>query len=146
MAVIRGDDLNIIAVPHRSLSSVCFGLLLFPLWIMTRIFSRRRREVVEHELQHIAAASDVPAIQHPEGGDPNETGFESQLEQADGGVVAWRNLIAAFMFEALLWGRSSPLFHPTSDPDDHPTDSPTQPRLSHLLRRLPKPLFQAAPI
>ncbi|KAL9578852.1 MAG: hypothetical protein Q9212_005459 [Teloschistes hypoglaucus] len=71
------------------------------------MFSRRRREVVEHELQHIAAASDHPVIQHRPGSDANladEVGFESQLEQADGGVVAWRNLIAAFMFEALLWG------------------------------------------
>ncbi|KAL8660020.1 MAG: hypothetical protein Q9202_006846 [Teloschistes flavicans] len=53
-------------------------------------------------------ASDVAAnvvVQGREEGSGGEMGVESQqLEQADGGVVAWRNLIAAFMFEALLWG------------------------------------------
>ncbi|KAL8638176.1 MAG: hypothetical protein Q9228_004643 [Teloschistes exilis] len=68
------------------------------------MFSRRRREAVEHELHHIAAASDAAVTQNPEGSNASETGLESQLEQVDGGVVAWRNLIAAFMFEALLWG------------------------------------------
>lgn len=96
------------------------------------MFSRRRREVVEHELQHVAAAaSNLPVIQDRPGSssDANladEVGFESQLEQADGGVVAWRNLVAAFMFEALLWGwSSSPLFSSNivQPPMITPTDS-----------------------
>lgn len=29
-----------------------------------------------------------------------------QLKPVDGGIDAWRVLIAAFVFEALLWGRS----------------------------------------
>lgn len=31
-----------------------------------------------------------------------------QLLPADGGVAAWRLLIAAFVFEALLWGKYAP--------------------------------------
>ena len=32
-----------------------------------------------------------------------------QLEPADGGLAAWRLLVAAFVFEALLWGKLPPL-------------------------------------
>ena len=32
------------------------------------------------------------------------------LEPVDGGIVAWRVLIAAFIFEALLWGSCEILF------------------------------------
>lgn len=31
----------------------------------------------------------------------------TSLPPADGGIAAWRLLIAAFVFEALLWGSSS---------------------------------------
>ena len=29
---------------------------------------------------------------------------ENQLKPVDGGLAAWRVLLAAFMFEAILWG------------------------------------------
>jgi hypothetical protein len=32
-----------------------------------------------------------------------------ELEPADGGPAAWRLLVAAFVFEALLWGKLPPL-------------------------------------
>jgi len=34
---------------------------------------------------------------------------QQQLDQADGGVAAWRLLGAAFVFEALFWGTTAPL-------------------------------------
>lgn len=59
------------------------------------------------ELRHMASDVAAAVVQGlREEGSGGEMGVESQqLEQADGGVVAWRNLIAAFMFEALLWGK-----------------------------------------
>ncbi|KAK5957933.1 hypothetical protein OHC33_001123 [Knufia fluminis] len=53
-----------------------------------------------------------PAVtqnQHPEGSEPNagHTSFSDQtsgLQATDRGPAAWRLLIAAFVFEALLWG------------------------------------------
>ena len=32
-------------------------------------------------------------------------GINQQLKPADGGAAAWKVLFAAFMFEALLWGK-----------------------------------------
>ena len=36
----------------------------------------------------------------------HNTEFEQYLEPADRGLAAWRLLGAAFVFEALLWGKS----------------------------------------
>lgn len=38
---------------------------------------------------------------------PNGLGREQGLASIDGGFAAWRLLCAAFMFEALLWGRQT---------------------------------------
>ena len=40
--------------------------------------------------------------------EPDDTLIQ-QLEPADGGPAAWRLLVAAFVFEALLWGKLPPL-------------------------------------
>ena len=75
------------------------------------MFSRRSRNSIEQELQSVVPIPDPPAsvqFQVDRAGTDinleNEAITEQQLERADGGVVAWRNLLAAFMFEALLWG------------------------------------------
>ena len=75
------------------------------------MFSRRSRSSNEQELQPVVLTPDLPArvqLQADRAGADinleNEEITEQQLERADGGVVAWRNLLAAFMFEALLWG------------------------------------------
>ena len=36
----------------------------------------------------------------------NANAQQFQLKPADGGAAAWKALIAAFMFEAILWGNS----------------------------------------
>jgi hypothetical protein len=55
-----------------------------------------------HDLHH----------QHPDHSTNNVSTTEQSitatfLPAADGGLAAWRLLIAAFVFEALLWGQSS---------------------------------------
>jgi hypothetical protein len=43
---------------------------------------------------------------------------EQSLEPADGGASAWRVLIGAFVFEAILWGKfSEHNFRAPADPD-----------------------------
>jgi hypothetical protein len=42
--------------------------------------------------------------QHRSSSNEPEDVVVQQLEPADGGTAAWRLLIAAFIFEALLWG------------------------------------------
>jgi hypothetical protein len=42
----------------------------------------------------------------------SESGITGQtLAPADGGPAAWRLLVAAFVFEALLWGNGLPELH-----------------------------------
>lgn len=55
-----------------------------------------------------------------------------QLQPVDGGVAAWRLLVAAFVFEALLWGAASS--KPSIALADHY-------RLSNIFRRFPRLLF-----
>lgn len=50
---------------------------------------------------HALPTSDPASDLNPE--DPR--GLDQQLEPADGGAAAWKVLFAAFMFEALLWGK-----------------------------------------
>ena len=61
--------------------------------------SRGQGRSVDQELQDLSA--NVPSHEISNG---NNERTEQQLERADGGAVAWRNLCAAFMVEALLWG------------------------------------------
>lgn len=74
------------------------------------IFPMRSRESMELETQdssafavapHALPTSDPASDLNPE--DPR--GLDQQLEPADGGAPAWKVLFAAFMFEALLWGK-----------------------------------------
>lgn len=41
-----------------------------------------------------------------EGGPVNSMRMGQELAPVDGGAAAWKLLCAAFMFEALLWGKS----------------------------------------
>jgi hypothetical protein len=43
----------------------------------------------------------------------NEQNAVQSLKPVDGGITAWRVLIAAFIFEALLWGEVLHYFHTT---------------------------------
>jgi hypothetical protein len=67
---------------------------------------------------HDNSAIDLQDLnhQHPDHSTNNASTTEqlttaTSLPAADGGLAAWRLLIAAFVFEALLWGQSSPLSH-----------------------------------
>ena len=70
--------------------------------------SRRRRSSLELELQRIVTPGN-PSVQAPHAGDSdanaNSAGPEQQLEPADGGAAAWKILAAAFVFEAVLFGK-----------------------------------------
>lgn len=65
-----------------------------------------------------------------------DTEFDHQLlPPADGGLVAWRFLFAAFTMEAFLWG----WFHVT----DTCAEADIHARLSTLVRCLPELLFRS---
>lgn len=58
--------------------------------------------------------SSLP-LQEPEGETPTAINMQQQQQQTeqalapiDGGSAAWRLLCAAFLFEALLWGKVAP--------------------------------------
>jgi hypothetical protein len=58
----------------------------------------------------------IPNDDRPPSSRPWDTGSENDitgqaLAPADGGSAAWRLLLAAFVFEALLWGNDSPELH-----------------------------------
>ena len=64
------------------------------------------------ELQTHSSVSSVPvlpAVANDSGNldwNGGNAEAEQRLPRADGGVAAWRILLAAFMFEAVLWGAS----------------------------------------
>jgi hypothetical protein len=49
------------------------------------------RQQPEHSVSHVSSTEDSTTA--------------TSLPAADGGLAAWRLLIAAFVFEALLWGQ-----------------------------------------
>lgn len=49
------------------------------------------RQQPEHSVSHVSSTEDPTTA--------------TSLPAADGGLAAWRLLIAAFVFEALLWGQ-----------------------------------------
>lgn len=74
------------------------------------MFTRKRRDSTELELQQSPAAPNLPdqllPSQAGSTANINETqGPDQQLAPADSGAAAWRVLFAAFVFEALLWGK-----------------------------------------
>ena len=83
------------------------------------MLSRRRRSSIELEVQGSAPAASpsVNALQASHSNSNTELGVvarvEQQLEAADGGAAAWRILCAAFMFEAVLFGKDHVGPHPT---------------------------------
>lgn len=54
--------------------------------------------LVSHELQ----ALEDDYVHDTENREQNIT--DNRLKPVDGGLAAWRVLLAAFMFEAILWG------------------------------------------
>ena len=54
--------------------------------------------LVSHELRVL----EEDSVHDTENAELNIT--ENQLKPVDGGLAAWRVLLAAFMFEAILWG------------------------------------------
>jgi hypothetical protein len=68
---------------------------------------------------------DTITSTNPQYIDQDNTNFEDdhtivqQLKPADGGLAAWRLLLAAFIFEALLWGKSFYCFHSQIHPILH---------------------------
>jgi hypothetical protein len=63
----------------------------------------------DYELGPLPAAVS-PIASHTARTEPeNGTETEHGLAPVDGGLAAWRLLGAAFVFETLLWGTSSPL-------------------------------------
>jgi hypothetical protein len=59
-----------------------------------------------HELETVVERSEAGVDNVPDATRPNEDGnIDGQsLPPYDGGKAAWRLLLAAFVFEALLWG------------------------------------------
>ena len=55
-------------------------------------------------------AQPVPSLSSQNGASHDARGVQQQLEPVDSGVAAWRLLGAAFVFEALFWGKA---FHIT---------------------------------
>lgn len=50
-------------------------------------------------------ADNIELTEHPGSPtDPHAQSSATSLAQCDGGYAAWRLLLAAFVFEALLWG------------------------------------------
>ena len=52
-----------------------------------------------------------PDDQHSHVSITEESTIATSLPAADGGLAAWRLLIVAFVFEALLWGQPNDLTH-----------------------------------
>ena len=77
-----------------------------------------------NELQPYASTNGNP---------DNIQGVDQQLKPADGGITAWKVLFAAFMFEALLWGKLT--HHYILNPSRSSFNLIFS-RLSHLFRRL----------
>ena len=77
-----------------------------------------------HELQDVVSRSSVEAGANPrserdsernEGQTTSTENEESRLPPVDRGIVAWRLLSAAFMLEALFWGKLiTPLLIPNN--------------------------------
>ena len=67
------------------------------------------------------------------------------LPAADGGLAAWRLLIAAFVFEALLWGQSLSLSQLSSKPKaqanqvSHSASASSKPTIPHSLNSKTRP-------
>ena len=90
------------------------------------------------ELHDLNSQQPDQAPSHvPTTGEPT---IATSLPPADGGLAAWRLLIAAFVFEALLWGRLS-----LSTSQFLQFDANRERRLPTLLRRLPSTLLDPAP-
>ncbi|KAK5174559.1 uncharacterized protein LTR77_001640 [Saxophila tyrrhenica] len=60
--------------------------------------------MAEDNSQNAFELSDVATARTGEFGDDSTTQHTQALPPADGGKAAWRLLVAAFVFEALLWG------------------------------------------
>ena len=58
----------------------------------------------EHELQAVTTTLEVSPPELHSVEDPDLSHSIPSLPRADGGSAAWRMLLAAFVFEALLWG------------------------------------------
>lgn len=54
--------------------------------------------LVSHELRSL----EEDSVHNSEGREHEIT--DNRLKPVDGGLAAWRVLLAAFMFEAILWG------------------------------------------
>lgn len=63
------------------------------------------------ELQDLYDQHRNHSTNHVSTTEPSPTATATSLPPADGGLAAWRLLMAAFVFEALLWGQSSPPSH-----------------------------------
>lgn len=59
--------------------------------------------LTSHELQSLDNAATRDHVRHSQD-DEAVHATDQQLEPVDGGLAAWRVLLAAFMFEAILWG------------------------------------------
>jgi hypothetical protein len=59
----------------------------------------------QHDVVELVDLPDVENTTVPHEG--TEQRFVQRLPPYDGGTAAWRILISAFIFEALLWGMSS---------------------------------------
>lgn len=77
---------------------------------MTTITQASQNELQQWVVTPGASIDALTASQRPVTGDTTSEEYDGivhQLQPADGGWAAWRMLISAFVFEALLWGKSS---------------------------------------
>ncbi|KAL9039683.1 MAG: hypothetical protein Q9180_002379 [Flavoplaca navasiana] len=62
-------------------------------------------ELETHELPLSRRQNVTQQVSDSTGNSINHEGVVQQLKPADGGIAAWKVLFAAFMFEAMMWGK-----------------------------------------
>jgi hypothetical protein len=81
-----------------------------------------------------------PDDQHSHVSITQEPTTATSLPPADGGLAAWRLLITAFIFEALLWGQPATISRTNSSQSNTELQKP---RFPALFRRLPSALLHS---